>query len=183
VLYGRQYKVDPKLRGMTLSVQCNPFIAHLPKLDAQQPDEVTLFSEQGIYVGKGVYYQRERGAHPPLPVTKEKEPIESAYISALLKEHQRSLEQARQGIDYKTAMAYDHLTLSSLSQLFARLLGRSGGLSSLSSDEMRALETFYANQPQVRSSQVRMAFEQAAGGGFQSVLWLLQQPPTTKGHE
>lgn len=80
-------------------------------------------------------------------------------------------------------MAHGQLTLASLGQLVARLLGRNGGLSSLSNDELQALDNFFAKHPQVSSSQVRTAFEQAAGGGFESVLWNLQQPPNTKGNQ
>ncbi len=183
-LESRWYRVDPKFRGMKVHVQCNPFIEHLPQFDPQQPDEVKLFNEQGIYIGVGVRYERERGAHPPSSPAKPQGPIQSSYIDALLKDHQRAQSEARQqGIDYRSAMAHGQLTLASLGQLVARLLGRSGGLSSLTGDELQALDNFFAKHPQVSSSQVRTAFEQAAGGGFESVLWNLQQPPNTKGNQ
>lgn len=166
----RLYKVDTKLRGMKLEVQFNPF-----RMDPEQPDEVKLYSLQGIYLGVGHRYQRERGAHRPSEPMKPKPLLDSPYIRGLLRDHQHSHEQARQdGIDYRSAMEHDRLTLPQLGQLVARHLGRPG-LSSLSQEELAALETFYRQHPQVRSWQVRRAFEEAAGGGFNSMLWKLEQ--------
>ena len=101
--------------------------------------------------------------------------LDSPYIRALLNDHQQSHEQSRQdGIDYKSAMEHDRLTLPQLGQQFSHHLGRAG-LSSLTQTELDALEAFYRNYPQVRSWQVRRAFERAAGGGFVLTLWHLQQ--------
>lgn len=165
----RLYKVDSSLRSMKVEVQFNPF-----RTDPEQPDEVTIYSLQGVYLGVANRYQRQHGAHPtPEPVA-FKPMLDSPYLRSLLKDHNRSSEQARQdGIDYKSAMEHDRLTLPQLGQQFSHYLG-SSGLSSLTQSELDALETFYRNHPQVRSWQVRRAFEQAAGGGFVSTLWNLQ---------
>jgi hypothetical protein len=169
-IHSRLYQVDIKLRGMMVEVQFNQF-----RIDSQQPDEVKLFSQQGIYLGVGRRYHRKRGDHPPQESSATKPMLDSPYLRALLKDHQQSHEQARQdGIDYKSAMQHDRVTLAQLGQSFSRYLGRSG-LSSLTSDELDALEVFYRNHPQVRSWQVRRAFERAAGGGFTSTLWHLEQ--------
>ncbi len=164
----RFYKVDRKLRRMQLEVQFNPF-----RTDPQQPDEVKLYSLEGIYLGVAPRYQRERGADPPGESVEPKPLLNSPYIDALLKEHQRAHEQARQGIDYKTAMQHGRLNMAQFGGQFSHYLGRSG-LSSLSATELSALESFYAKYPQVRSWQVQRAFELAAGGGFASTLWHLQ---------
>lgn len=166
----RLYKVDPKLRGMKVDVQFNPF-----RTDPEQPDEVKLYSLQGIYLGIGHRHYRQRGDAQTEETTPPKPMLDSPYIRALLRDNEQSHEQSRQaGIDYKSAMEHDRLTLPQLGQQFSHHLGRSG-LSSLTQDELDALETFFQNYPQVRSWQVRRAFEQAAGGGFVSTLWHLQQ--------
>ncbi len=166
----RLYQVDTKLRGMKVDVQFNPF-----RTDPEQPDEVKLYSLQGIYLGIGHRYDRQHGAHGTETAAEPKPMLDSPYIRALLKDHVQSNEQSRQdGIDYKSAMEHDRLTLPQLGQQFSHHLGRSG-LSSLTQDELDALEAFYRNYPQVRSWQVRRAFEQAAGGGFVSTLWHLEQ--------
>jgi putative transposase len=164
----RFYKVDRKFRRMELEVQFNPFIT-----DPQQPDEVKLYSLEGIYLGIATRYQRERDAHPPSQSIEPKPLQNSPYIDALLKEHKRAHEQARQGIDYKTAMQHGRLSMTQFGGQFSHYLGRSG-LSGLSGTELSALESFYAKYPQVRSWQVQRAFELAAGGGFASSLWHLQ---------
>ena len=164
----RLYKVDRKFRRMELEVQFNPF-----RTDPYQPDEVKLYSLEGIYLGVAPRYQRERGAHSPGESVEPKPLPNSPYIDALLKEHQRAHEQARQGINYKTAMEHGRLSMAQFGGQFSHCLGRSG-LSSLSGQELSALEVFYAKYPQVRSWQVHRAFELAAGGGFTSTLWHLR---------
>lgn len=166
----RLYRVDTKLRGMKVDVRFNPY-----RTDPEQPDEVKLYSLQGIYLGIGHRYYRERGAHSTEAPAECKPMLDSPYIRALLKDHEQSREQSRQdGIDYKTAMEHDRLTLPQLGQQFSHHLGRSG-LSSLTQEELDALELFYRKHPQVRSWHVRRAFEQAAGDGFVATLWHLQQ--------
>jgi len=166
----RFYQVDAKLRGLKVNVQFNPF-----RTDPEQPDEVKLYSLQGVYLGIGHRYDRERGAHPAESPTESKPMLDSPYIRALLEAQKQSHEQSRQdGIDYKSAMEHDRLTLPQLGQQFSHYLGRTG-ISSLTQDELDALDAFYQKHPQVRSWQVRRAFEQAAGGGFVSTLWHLQQ--------
>jgi len=164
----RLYKVDRKFRRMKLEVQFNPF-----RTDPHQPDEVKLFSLQGIYLGVAPRYQRERGAHPPAESVDPKPMTSSPYIEALLKEHRLAHAQARQGIDYTTAMQHGRLSMAQFCGQFSHYLGRSG-LSSLSAQELSALESFYAKYPQVRSVHVQRAFELAAGDGFNSTLWHLQ---------
>ena len=173
------YQVDKKLRGMQVEVQANPF-----RIDLEQPDEVKLYSQQGVYLGIGRRYDRKRGTHSSVgsePVNPANKPLlDSVYIRSLLQDHEQSHEQARQdGIDYKSAMDHDRLTLPQLGQLFSHCMGQSG-LSSLSQQELTALETFYRKHPQVRSWQVRRAFEQASGGGFLSTLWQLEQISSSK---
>ena len=164
----RHYQVALALRGFKVNVLCNPF-----RSDPEQPDEVKLYSEHGIYLGIGKRYQRERGAHPPAEPAKEKPKLDSAYIKVLLKEHERSHEQARLGIDYKSAMEHDRLTLIQLGQMFSHHLARSG-IASFTTEELGALQTFYEKYSQVRSWQVLRAFEQAAGSGLAQTLWQLQ---------
>ena len=55
-----------------------------------------------------------------------------------------------------------------------QLLGRKGGLSGLSPDEIAALDKLYEKHPQVQQSHVRTAFEQTSPASFSSMLWELQ---------
>ena len=172
----RLYRVDPRLRDMQIQVQFNPF-----RSDPQQPDEVTLYDLQGVYLGVAQRYERQRGAHGETqPAAKPKPLLESPYIKCLLEEHQRKLAEACQaGISYQTAMQHDVLSLAQLCQHISRHLGRSG-LSGLTELELEVIEAFYRKYPQVRSWQVPRAAEQAAGGGLPQLLWSLQKLLTTE---
>jgi len=167
----RLYRVDPRLRGMQVRVQFNPF-----RSDPQQPDEVTLYDLQDVYLGVAQRYERERGAHGHAPAPAQPKPLlESPYIKSLLAEHQRQLSAACQaGINYQSAMQHDVLSLTQLCQHIARHLGRAG-LSGLDEDEHQAIEAFYQKHPQVRSWHVPRAAQQAAGGGLPQLLWALQK--------
>ena len=105
----RLYRVDPKLRGLQVEVQFNPF-----RTDAEQPDEVKLYSPQGVYLGIGQRYQRELGAHPPQQSAPPKPLLDSPYIKALLNDQEQAHEQARQGIDYHSAMRHGQFSLMQL---------------------------------------------------------------------
>ena len=167
----RLYRVDPRLRGMQVKVQFNPF-----RSDPQQPDEVILYDLQDVYLGVAQRYERERGAHGKMPTPEPPKPLlESPYIKCLLDEHQRQLSDATQaGINYHSAMQHDVLSLTQLCQHIARHLGRSG-LSGLDEAEHSAIEAFYQKHPQVRSWHVPRAAQQAAGGGLPQLLWALVQ--------
>lgn len=166
----RRYRVDPRLRGMKVKVQFNPF-----RSDPQQPDEVTLYDLQDVYLGVAQRYERQRGAHGELPTAEQPKPLkDSPYIKCLLAEHQRQVSDACQaGINYHSAMQHDVLSLTQLCQHVSRFLGRSG-LSGLDEAEHSAIEAFYRKHPQVRSWHVPRAAQQAAGGGLPQLLWALQ---------
>jgi transposase InsO family protein len=171
VIDRRYYAVDPRLRGMRLIVQWDSF-----GIDPSQPDEVTLFNEQGVYVGVGRRYERQLGGQSqppqdPAPTL----PGPSVYIQSLLADHDQAHAHSRKaGIDYHSAMARGQLTLAAFGQLVAKLLARPGGLSSFTSEELVALEVFHRAHPQVKASHVRLAFGRAKAGSFSSVLWELQ---------
>ena len=52
------YQVDPKYRGLRLRVCFDPFID-----ESGMPDRVELYSEQGVSLGVGRRYERQRGSH------------------------------------------------------------------------------------------------------------------------
>lgn len=166
------YQVDRKLRGQHVEVRYDPFAA-----GDQPPETVELFNELGVFVGLGRRYQRELGAHGPQPTPAKRQPLErSSYLDALLDEHQRTQQAAREdGIDFTSAMRHGRLTSQGLAQCIAKILGRKGGLSSLSPEELQALDNLHRKHPQVQPSHVRTAAERATSANFASVLWELQQ--------
>ena len=62
---------------------------------------------------------------------------QSAYIQSLLdSSEQKDKSKRRDGINFQSAMAHGRLTKGTLCQVVAKLLGRQGGLSGLSADEI-----------------------------------------------
>lgn len=170
VLKNTFYQVDPKYRGLRLRVHYDPFID-----ESGMPDRVELVSEQGVSLGVGRRYERQHGAHEQPQVEPAKKLVESAYIKALLQSSEQGEASKRHdGIAFHTAMAHGRLTSSTLCQVVAQLLGRKGGMSGLSPDEIAALGKLYEKHPQVQQSHVRTAVEQSSPASFSSMLWELQ---------
>jgi hypothetical protein len=159
------FAIDPALRGDRLVVQYDPF---------SPIAEVQLYTPMGAYVGRGRRYQREKGSHPqPLPAMAG--PVATHYLDALRAEHAAMQEQRRNlGIDYRSARQRNVWSLSSFARVFARLLGRPGGVSALTVQEMDLLAAFHARHDRVTESLLRQAFEQASAATLPEVLFQLQ---------
>jgi putative transposase len=160
------FAVDPKLRGDRLRVQYDPF---------SSMEEVQLYSLAGAYVGVGRRYEREKGAHPEPEPTPPAGPISPHYLDALRAEYETMQQQRReQGIDYHSARQRRAWPLSAFAGAFARLLGRQGGLSGLSAEEMNALSDFHARHEHLHEGLLRKAFGQAASATIPEILFQLQ---------
>jgi putative transposase len=159
------FAVDPSLRGDRLVVQYDLF-APLA--------EVQLYTTMGAYVGRGRCYQREKDSHPqPTPATPG--PVATHYLDALRAEYAAMQEQRRsQGIDYRSARQRNVWSLSSFARVFARLLGRQGGVSGLTVQEMDVLAAFHARHDRVTEGLLRQAFGQAPAAALPEILLQLQ---------
>jgi putative transposase len=160
------FAVDPALRGDVVVVRYDPF-APLA--------EVQLYTPTGAYVGRGRRYQREKGSHPQPSPASPAGPVVPHYLDALRAEYAAQQEQRRSlGIDYHSARQRNVWSLSSFARVFARLLGRQGGMSGLTAQEMDLLAAFHARHDRVTESLLRQAFEQAAAATLPEVLFQLQ---------
>jgi transposase InsO family protein len=168
-LEGQHFAVDPQFRGDRLEVRFDPFLTH------DEPQEVQLYSTDGKHLGVGRLYQREKGYHPqPLPPA-DKQPIQPSYLDALEAGRQISHEQRRQsGLDFQSASQRNVWSLSGFATLIAKLLGRDGGLSALSGDELDALRAFHARHDRVHESLLRAAVASAESATIPHVLFRLQ---------
>lgn len=163
------FAVDGKHRGDRLEVRWDPF-----QLD-QPLQEVELYSLDGRYLGVGRRYQRQKGFHPPPEVAAPQPPIEPAYIDALLARHRARQQQRRDtGLDFDSAARRSVWPFSSFATTVARLLGRAGGLSELSPDELDALRLFHTRHDRVNESLLRTAVAEAAAPTIPNVLLSLQ---------
>jgi putative transposase len=160
------FAVDAKLRGDRVIVQHDPF---------SPLQEVQLYSPAGVYLGRGQRYQREKGSHPQPPPTPPAGPITPHYLDALRAEHAALQEQQRSlGIDYHSARQRNVWSVAVFARVFARLLGRQGGLSGLSAQEVDLLAAFHARHDRVTESLLRQAFQQAPAATLPEMLFQLQ---------
>lgn len=149
-LYRRFYRVDKRLRGDRVEVRYDPF---------SSPDTVLIYSPQEEYLGRGVLHNREKGEDisPPAPAAKPK----YNYLELLCREHDEELQKRSQGIDFRKAVASREWPFLDFMVVFARLLGRKGGLASFSTHELEELKKFYNRTPSLTEALLREAFEKA----------------------
>ena len=160
------FAVDPTLRGDKVIVEYDPFSAM---------EEVQLYSLAGVYLGRGRRYRREKGSHPQPPPVPPAGPITPHYLNALRAAHAAAQqEQRHQGIDFHSARQRNVWSVTSFVRVFARLLGRQGGVSGLSAQEINVLAAFHARHERVTESLLRQAFSQAASPTIPEVLFQLQ---------
>jgi hypothetical protein len=162
------FAVDPKLRGDRLVVQYDPF---------SSMNEVQLYSQDGVYLGLGRRYQREKEEHPGTqePSPQPAEPITPHYLDALRKDYEQSQQRSRQeGLDYHSAQQRNVWSLAGLAAHTARLLGRKGGVSGLSAEEMKALATFHERHDRLNESLLKEAFQRADSPRLAHILFHLQ---------
>jgi putative transposase len=160
------FAVDLSLRGDRVIVEYDPF---------SELDEVQLYSPTGAYLGRGRRYQREKGSHQQPPPVPPAGPITPHYLDALRAAHAEAQQQYRcVGIDFHSARQRNVWSLTSFARVFARLLGRQGGVSGLTTQEMEVLAAFHARSQRVTESLLRQAFSQAAYPTIPEILFELQ---------
>ena len=165
----RCFAVDPKLRGDRVEVRFDPFQAD------DEPQEVQLYSLDGKHLGVGRFYRREKGHHPQPEPPADRQPIEPSYLDALEADRNASHDQRRQlGLDFQSASSRNVWSLTSFATLIAKLLGRGGGLSALSPDELDALRAFHARHNRASESLLRAAVASAESPTIPHVLFRLQ---------
>lgn len=149
-LHGRFYRVDKRFRRDRVEVRYDPF---------SSPETVLIYSLEEEYLGKGVLHQRQRGegAAPPAPPEKPK----YNYLQLLIREHEEELRKRAQGIDYRRAVAAREWPFLDFVATLTRLLGRKGGLGSVSAQELEELKKLYNRNPGLSEASLREAFEKA----------------------
>jgi endonuclease/exonuclease/phosphatase family metal-dependent hydrolase len=82
--------------------------------------------------------------------------------------------QAETGLDYHQAQRRHLLTFPALLAAFARLLGRQGGASGLSTEEMELLSKVHDRLPKITRSLLEEAFQLAEAKTIPVVVFHLQ---------
>jgi transposase InsO family protein len=166
---GRFYRVDRKLRGDRVEVRYDPF---------SELESVLIYSLDDRYLGKGILHQREQGEPAPAVSTASKPQYN--YLELLVREHERELQAQARGIDYREALRPRLWPFTSFVQTLGRLLGRKGGMSGFTTQELESLHKLYAKLPQLSQPLVTRACELAAEKTLPYVLRELETPALRK---
>jgi transposase InsO family protein len=164
-LDNRFYKVDPKLRGDRLRV----------RYDLRGPaEEILLYSLKDEYLGKGLVHQRQEGQNPaPEP---RRAPPRFDLLGLLIDKHRQQLAAEIGGLDYSVMQRPRRWSFDAFAACLADLLGRQGGLSAFSAEELAALAKVQARQPNLTRTLLKKAFAQAERPTIPAIVYALQNP-------
>jgi transposase InsO family protein len=163
-LNNRFYRVDKRLRGDRVEVRYDPF---------GDEDMVLIYSLREEYLGKGRRHNREKGEGGAGDSPQHKPQFN--YLQLLIQEHEKDLRAKTQGIDYRGAVTSRRLSFSSFTATFAELLGRKGGVSAFSTQELEFLQKLYNRTLGLSKALLMDAFEHAREKTLLAVGYELQQ--------
>lgn len=140
-VHNRYFAVDRKLRGDRVVVSFDPY---------SPLEEVRIYSLHGEFLTVAKRYERERGAHGPAPPQPPQTPLDHSYLKLLEEQHEQQIRrEAEQGMDYHRAQQSRLWPFPAFAAAFAKLLGRKGGASGLSTSELEALEQVHRRNPKI----------------------------------
>jgi putative transposase len=164
-LDNRFYQVDPKLRGDRLRV----------RYDLRGPvEDILLYSLQDEYLGKGRVHQREEGQDPPPPPRRA--PLRFDLLGLFIDRHRRQLAADIGAIDYSIMHRPRGWSFDAFAACLADLLGRPGGLSAFSAEELDALAKVHARHPNLTRTLLKKAVAQAERLSLPAIVYALQNP-------
>jgi transposase InsO family protein len=163
----RFYRVDPKLRGDKVEVRYDPFgILGM----------VQIYSLDGHYLGEGALHHRERGEKPGLDSAPSKP--KNNYLDLLVNEHEELLAAQSRGIDYRKAVRQRPWPFPEFLKIFARLMGKKGGLSAFGAGELETLKKLYNRDASLDKRRLEQAFAKAQHKTIPYVAYELRQQTT-----
>ena len=134
-----------------------------------------MTSLQGVFLGVARRYEREKGAHPPPAAPAPQTPLDHDYLKLLAEQYrQQQQRQAETGLDYHQAQRSHLLTFPAFIAAFGRLLGRQGGASGLSTQEIELLSKVHDRFPRITRGLLEEAFQRAEVKTIPVVLFHLQ---------
>jgi putative transposase len=165
-LEGRFFQVDPRLRGDWVEVRYDPF---------SPLESVLLYSPDGEYLGVGKRHQRETApAQPPQPPTPKPK---HNYLELLIQKHEQALRDRHAGIDYQAVLAAAgrRWPFAEFVKQLATHLGRKGGLTAFTTDELESLQKVYQRLTCLDAPMLREACQRASGRTIPDIVFRLQQ--------
>ncbi len=165
-LPNRFFQVDPRFRGDRVEVRFDPF---------GPLETVLLYSLDGEYLGVGTRYERDSARTQPSPpaVSKPKH----NYLELLIQQHEQALRDRHAGIDYQAVLAAAgrRWPFAAFVKQLAGHLGRKGGLTAFTTEEMESLQKVYQRLTSLDVPMLREACERAATRTIPDIVFLLQQ--------
>ena len=162
----RFFKVDPRLRGDRVEVRYDPF---------GPLQTVLIYSAEGEYLGVGKRHQREAAPQqaPAAPTPKPKH----NYLDLLIQKHDQALRDRHAGIDYRAVLAAAgrRWPFAEFVKQLAGHLGRKGGLTAFTTDELESLQKVYQRLTSLDAPMLREACERATARTIPNIVFLLQQ--------
>jgi hypothetical protein len=160
------YAVNSDWRRHKVIVAYDPF---------SQGDEVRIFSPQGQFLQVAKRYEREKGAHPQPPPESPRTPLDHDYLKLLQERHrQQQQDAAGRGLDYHQAQRRQRWPFAQFARKLTKLLGRSGGLSSLSTEELELLDRVHRRHEKITARLLEEAFQRAEVKTIPIIVFQLQ---------
>ncbi|MEI6186344.1 MAG: Mu transposase C-terminal domain-containing protein [Dehalococcoidia bacterium] len=165
-LEGLFFQVDPRHRGDWVEVRYDPFTPL---------ESVLLYSPDGEYLGVGTRHQRQ--SVPDQPPKPQPPKPKHNYLELLIQKHEQSLRDLHAGIDYQAVLAAAgrRWPFAEFVKQLAAHLGRPGGLTAFTTDELESLQKVYQRLTSLDAPMLREAFERATGRTIPDIVFLLQQ--------
>jgi transposase InsO family protein len=161
------FRVDPRFRDDWVEVRYDPF---------RPLETVLLYSEDDEYLGIGQRHNREGPVTQPAPVNPVG-PVKYSYLDLLIQQHEQSLRQRSQGIDYQAVLARGRQGWPFIEfvQHLGACLGRSGGVSAFRADELEMLQQVHVRLAGLNAPLLQRAAAQAQQRTIPEIVFLLQQ--------
>ena len=160
------FQVDPRLRDDWVEVRYDPF---------SPLETVLLYSADGEYLGVGTRHERQSvpDRPPPQPMPKPKH----NYLDLLIQKHEQALRDRHAGIDYQAVLAAAgrRWPFAEFVKQLAAHLGRKGGLTAFTTDELESLQKVYQRLTSLDAPMLREACQRATGRSIPDIVFLLQQ--------
>ncbi|KPA09770.1 Integrase catalytic region, partial [Candidatus Magnetomorum sp. HK-1] len=144
----KYFRVDKKFRGDRVEVRYDIF-SHV--------EIIEVYSLRGEYLGKGYLHNREEGEKAE---SQEKSGIpEHDYLELLVRQHKKAIDSQTKGIDYREVVNGRPWPFHSFANTFASLLGRKGGITGFTSEELEKLKKTYNQSLSINKEMLLEAFE------------------------
>jgi putative transposase len=165
-LDARFFQVDPRLRGDWVEVRYDPF---------GPLETVLIYSSEGEYLGVGKRHQRQTAPQQPPPSPTPKP--QHNYLDLLIHRHEQALRERHAGIDYQAVLAAAgrRWPFAEFVKQLAAQLGRKGGLTAFTSDELESLQKVYQRLTSLDAPMLREACQRATLRTIPDIVFLLQQ--------